>query len=159
MSLQAAFYGAAFRDGESRESKSGSKYGTLLAIVPNGSDENGNESTVMVRVLAFQDNVEELAKLKAWDRVYVEGNLTIKIWEGEKGPRPDLTLRANFVRRTQIGRKPDRSPKPEPEHFVNAINGADRLPAFLGPPPREPRKIVGRDDFNDRLDNIPYLDR
>ena len=50
--IQAAFYGTAFTDCEMKESKKGSKYATLLALTSNGADENGNELSLMVKLLS-----------------------------------------------------------------------------------------------------------
>jgi hypothetical protein len=72
MTLHSAFYGQAFKDAEVKESKSGSRYASVLATTPNGQDEHGKDQNLFVRVLAFAENVDELAKIKRNDRVYAE---------------------------------------------------------------------------------------
>jgi hypothetical protein len=145
LSLYAALYGAAFKDAEVKESKSGSQYGSALITVPNGTDEEGRDLHLFIRLLAFAENVEELAKIKRGDRCYAEGVLSVAIYVSDKGPRPDLTLKAHHVRRTQIGKdRPKR--EREPDHAGAPVS----RPSFAGEVyRREPNKIVGRDDFDE----------
>jgi Single-strand binding protein family len=152
MTLQAAVYGQAFKDAEVKESKSGSQYGSALITVPNGTDEEGRDQHLFIRLLAFQENVAELAKVKRNDRVYAEGVLSISIYQSDKGPRPDLTLKAHHVRRTQIGRdKPKR--EREPEHAGAPVTAS----SFAGPSPyahqRPKPQVQGLDrfDFNEEI--------
>jgi hypothetical protein len=81
MTMHAAIYGAAFRDAEVRESKAGSKYASVLAIVPNGTDEARNDTTIMIRIMAFHDNIERLSQVKAQDKLYAEGRMSCKVYE------------------------------------------------------------------------------
>jgi single-stranded DNA-binding protein len=104
MTLHAAVYGQAFKDAEVKESKSGSQYGSALITVPNGTDEEGRDQHLFIRLLTFQENVDELGKVKRGDRLYAEGALSISIYQSDKGPRPDLTLKAHHLRQTQIGK-------------------------------------------------------
>jgi single-stranded DNA-binding protein len=131
MSLHAAFYRQAFRDAEVKSSKSGSRYGTLLATVPNGQDEEGRDQHLFIRLLAFQENGEELAKIKRGDRVYAEGALEVGIYHSDKGARPDLTLKAHHVRRTAIGKdRPKRDPAEPSGHAHREkphVQGMDRF--------------------------------
>jgi single-stranded DNA-binding protein len=146
MSLHAAFYGQAFKDSEVKISKSGSQYGSVLIAVADGQDEDGKDKSLFIRLLAFQENIPELAKIKRGDRVYAEGAFSVAIYQSEKGPRPDLTLKAHHVRRTAIGKD---KPKRETSENHSAITPS----SFAGPRVRERPEIQGRDrfDFNDEL--------
>jgi single-stranded DNA-binding protein len=104
MSLHSALYGTAIRDGEVKESKSGSIYGTVSVITPNGVDDTGKEIGQFVKIFAFKEDTPEIAKIKKGDRVYAEGQLTASIWESDKGPKVDLTLKAFHIRKTAIGK-------------------------------------------------------
>ena len=104
MTLHSTFYGSAFKDAEVKESKSGNRYAAAVIAVPNGSDDEGHDQNLFIKVLAFQEFAEELAKLKKGDRAYCEGSLDVKVWTSDKGPHPDLTLKAHHVRRTAIGK-------------------------------------------------------
>ena len=67
--IQAAVYGTAYTDYEMKESKKGSKYATLLALTSNGADENGDKSSLMVKLLVFADHLEEAQSIKKDDRM------------------------------------------------------------------------------------------
>ena len=139
MTLHSAFYGAAFKDAEVKESKSGNRYATALIAVPNGTDDEGHDQNLFIRVLAFHEFADELAKLKRGDCAFCEGSLDVKVWTSDKGPRPDLTLKAYHVRRTAIGR--DR-PKREIENYGKGTPAA-----------RAPK---GKNDFefDDNVDDL-----
>jgi single-stranded DNA-binding protein len=141
MTLHAACYGQAYKDAEIKSAKSGNSYGTLTLAVANGQDDEGREQHVFIRLICFQEHVYELAKIKKGDRVYAEGSLTVGIWQGDKGPRPDLSLKAHHVRRTAIGKD---KPKREREQ--------DHSPAE--PHQRERQRVMGRDDFGG--DPLPF---
>ena len=115
MTLPCAFYGAAFKDAEVKESKSGNHYLTALIAVSNGTDDEGHDQHLFVKVIAFGEFAPELGKLKRNDRAYCEGTLDVRVWTSDKEPRPDLNLKAYFVRRTAIGKdKPKRESQGEP---------------------------------------------
>jgi hypothetical protein len=137
MSLHSAFYGQAFKDSEIKTSKIGSQYGSVLVTVPNGQDEEGRDQHLFVRLLVFQDNVEELAKIKRNDRVYAEGALSVAIYQSDKGPRPDLTLKAHHVRRTAIG-------KDKPKREADRASASNTASSFVGPATRERPQGQGR---------------
>jgi single-stranded DNA-binding protein len=141
MTLHAACYGMAHKDAEIKRAKSGNRYGTLTLSVPNGQDDEGREQHLFIRLIAFSEHVDELAKITNGDRVYAEGSLSVGIWQGEKGPRPDVTLKAHHVRRTAIGKN---KPKRELEQ--------DHCPAEQRQ--RERQRVLGRDDFGS--DPLPF---
>jgi Single-strand binding protein family len=144
MTLHAACYAQAFKDAEVKESKSGTQYGSLLVTVPNGTDEEGRDQHLFIRLLAFQENVDELAKIKRNDRCYAEGVLSVSIYQSDKGPRPDLTLKAHHIRRSAIGKV---RPKREPDQ--------GGTPSFADPVTRHRPPIQGRDSF-DLNDALPF---
>ncbi len=144
MTLHAAFFGQAFKDAEVKESKSGSRYGTLLATVPNGQDDEGRDQHLFIRVLAFQENVDELAKIKRNDKVYAEGTLSVAIYQSDKGPRPDLTLKTHYVRRAQIGK--DKQKRTDPSgtpSFAGSVYSREK-PQI---------QVIDRFDLDDPLPN------
>jgi single-stranded DNA-binding protein len=129
--IESAIYGSATRDGEIKQSKSGNNYGVVQLAVREGQDENGKEQFSYVKVMIFNDGMDEVLKIKKSDRVYCEGALEAKIWESDKGPKVDLTLRAFFLRKTGIGKErprreaqPDQRPRhqePDPDAFRNYV--------------------------------------
>ena len=124
--IHSAFYGTARRDAEIKASKSGSKYATALLAVPNGADDEGHDQFLFVKVVAFQEFTDELGKLKHKDRCYAEGALDVKVWNSEKGPRPDLTLKAHYVRRTAIGKD-----RPKTAKRFSRGEPAEHIPASI----------------------------
>ena len=144
MTLHAAFFGQAFKDCEVKESKGGSRYATVLAVMPNGQDAEGKDQNLFIRVLAFQENVDELAKIKRNDKVYAEGTLSVAIYQSDKGPRPDLTLKAHHVRRAQIGKdKQKRTDSGGTPSFAGSVYSREK-PQIQG---------IDRFDFDDPLPN------
>jgi Single-strand binding protein family len=148
MSLQCAGYAAVIKDPEIRQSKSGSEYANILVSIDNGTDADGKETNLVLKLIAFSYLVDEARKLKKLDRAYFEGTANqIKIWESDRGPKPDIQIKLHHLRRTQIGRdKPKR--EREPEHASAPVTASN----FARPPyQREKPGIVGLDDFNDRM--------
>jgi single-stranded DNA-binding protein len=156
--IEAAFVGKIASEPESKVSAAGNSYLRLNVQIGEGSSD-----TQYCNVSCFKDEAAKLSgNVAKGSSVYCEGRIRLDKWTSKTGEaKAALSMAAWRIDVLgQIGRKSDhaRCPKPEPEHIVNAISGTDRLPAFLGPPAQEPRKIVGRDDFDSRMDNIPYLD-
>jgi single-stranded DNA-binding protein len=145
MTLHCAGYGAVIKDPEIRESKSGSEYANILVSIDNGADAEGKELTLVLKLFVFSDLVEEARKLKKADRCYFEGSANqIKIWESDKGPKPDIQIRLHHLRRTATGKdKPKREREPDQSNGANAAYSSAR----------ERPQVQGRDrfDFDDRL--------
>jgi single-stranded DNA-binding protein len=136
MSLNCAGYGAVIKNPEIRQSKTGSEYANILVSIDNGVDADGKETTLVLKLIVFSDLVEEARKLKKSDRAYFEGTSgQIKIWESDRGPKPDIQIRLHHLRRTAIGK--DRPPKP---------SGVQSFP-----PVPDQRRIAGRGEFADPL--------
>ena len=60
----------------------------------------------------------------------------MRVWSSDKGPRPDLNLKARFVRRTAIGKD-----RPKRDHAPD-----DRSQAS-----HQLSSAMGREDFEDRI--------
>lgn len=154
MTLHAAFYGQAFKDAEVKESKSGSQYGSALITVPNGTDEEGRDQHLFIRLLAFQENVGEIAKIKRGDRCYAEGVLSVSIYQSDKGPRPDLTLKAHHVRKTAIGKDRPKRETDSKSSFAGEVYEPRRTVQvternFSEPHQRERPRVQGIHDSRD----------
>jgi single-strand DNA-binding protein len=169
--IEAAMYGFAAKHIEMRTSKAGNPWGTLNVGVESGATtDDGSAALEWVKVSLFGSTAEALApRIEKGTKLYLEGWLKVDRYKTPEGEhRVSIALAANKCEITGIAaigknrprQSRDDTPEkqPTPRHVVNAITGVGRLPAFTDPPP-EPRKIVGRDDFNDRMDYIPYLDR
>src|SRR5262249_24222675 len=105
MTLHCAGYAAVIKDPEIRQAKSGSDYPNIMVSIDNGVDAEGKEQSLVIKLVVFSDLVEEVRKRKKADRCYFEGTAgQIKIWESDRGPRPDIQIKLHHLRRTQIGK-------------------------------------------------------
>jgi single-stranded DNA-binding protein len=111
--IEAALWGSATRDADIRTSKSGSPFGILdLKTHDDGATADGKPNTVFVRILAFGQHVDAARAIKRGDRVYVEGQLQVSIWQSDNNaPRLNLTIKAFTVQKTGIGKS--RPPRPD----------------------------------------------
>jgi single-stranded DNA-binding protein len=103
--IECATWGAATRDGEVKESKAGNLFGLVNLAVNEG------ETVSYVAALLFGGLATEAGKIKSGDRCYVEGTLQASLYEGAKGPRINLTVKAFKFHRTAIGKNRERPPK------------------------------------------------
>jgi single-stranded DNA-binding protein len=118
-----------------------------MASIDNGTDAEGKEQSLVIKLVVFSDLVEEARKLKRGDRAYFEGTAgQIKIWESERGPRPDIQIKLHHLRRTQIGK--DR-PKRETDSKTSSAG------SVYEPHRRQAPAVQGRDRF-DFDDEIPF---
>lgn len=124
--IEAATWGSAVRDGETRTSRAGNEFGMITLAISEGKDDNGKDIASFVKCFLFGALAHEAGKITKGDRCYVEGQLTASVWQPESGPaRPDLTLKAFRFERTRIGkqrppRNADEAQQPirerQPEH-------------------------------------------
>jgi single-stranded DNA-binding protein len=146
--IEAATWGSATRDGETRESKAGNSFGIVNIAVNEGkTDDAGKEVSTYVKVLLFGSLASEAARITKGDRCYVEGQLSAGIWQHESGPRIDLTVKAFRFERTQIGKQRPRRGTSDSDTPITASNFASA--------PRAKPQIQGRDRF-DFDDEIPF---
>jgi single-stranded DNA-binding protein len=153
MSLNCAGYGAVIKNPEIRQSKTGSEYANILVSIDNGVDADGKETTLVLKLIVFSDLVEEARKLKKSDRAYFEGTAgQIKIWESDRGPKPDIQIRLHHLRRTQIGKD-----KPKPEGSKGIAGRQLSEGTFRAEPHRREKPyVVGRSDPADFEDRLPF---
>jgi single-stranded DNA-binding protein len=73
---------------------------------------DGKPNTVFVRIFAFGQHVDAARAIKRGDRVYVEGQLQVSIWQSnDNAPRLNLTIKAFVLQKTGIGK--NRPPRPD----------------------------------------------
>lgn len=122
-SIEAAFFGRVGTDPELKTSSAGKPWAAFNVAV--GQDDD----TQWVRVAVFGAVAQDLVgTLKKSDRVYVEGNLTLRTWEKDGVTRAGLNVAAwKCERLGQIGRNKPRPSKPSPEGDHPApLSTADR---------------------------------
>ncbi len=126
--IESAFIGRVGSDPELKTSAEGKPWAAFNIAV--GKDE----ATQWVRVAVFGARAEELAgPLKKGDRVYVEGNLTMRTWEKSGEKRAGLNVAAwKCERLAQIGRNKSSKSKPLPEsdHSAPLSTALPRRAAF-----------------------------
>jgi single-stranded DNA-binding protein len=109
--IEAAFFGALGRDGESKTSKAGKSYLRLNVCTGDG------EGATWVSVLAFDPRaIEQADKFVKGARVYVEGKLSADEWSNAEGvKRFGLSIMSWHTRLAQIGRnRPKRNGDAKP---------------------------------------------
>ncbi|MBL8845462.1 MAG: single-stranded DNA-binding protein [Hyphomicrobium zavarzinii] len=126
--IEAAFIGRVGSDPELKTSAEGKPWAAFNVAV--GKDE----ATQWVRVAVFGARAEELAgPLKKGDRVYVEGNLTMRTWEKSGEKRAGINVAAwKCECLGQIGRnKPSKAKAlPEGDHSAPMVTQQPRHAAF-----------------------------
>ena len=140
----AAFCGVA-RDGELRTSQAGNSYGLVTLMTESGNqDDQGRDIPAFLKCIAFGDAATVAANLRKGQRCYLEGVLSVGIWQPPDGaPKLDLGVKASILQPTQIGR--NRPPKDGPREYQAPVErriGNNNRP----PLEREPAP------FNDPLD-------
>jgi single-stranded DNA-binding protein len=76
-----------------------------LKTQDDSATADGKPNTVFVRIFAFGQHVAAARAIKRGDRVYVEGQLQVSIWQSDDTvPRLNLTIKAFTVQKTGIGR-------------------------------------------------------
>ncbi len=152
MSLnKAMIIGNLGRDPEMRYTPSGQPVTQFtVAVNRNYKDANGEwqEETEWFRVVAWGPLAERTAEyLRKGRKVYVEGRLQTRQWEGQDGAKRYTTeLIAQTV--TALDKRPDDGGDPgfQPR--------AGERPAGGAPPEREPAAPAGVEDAD--LDDLPF---
>lgn len=110
--IETAFTGTVGRDAQLRTAKSGREWLSFSVVVGEEPDQQ------WVQVSAFFGHIGELApQLAASTRVYVEGKIKLRSWDGPDGPRSGLSVVASVIQPlgligAKCPKKP-RSPKSE----------------------------------------------
>jgi hypothetical protein len=110
------------------------KYASFRAAA-DACDDDGVESTLAIKVLAFGDCLDEALSLRLEDRVFIEGDCSISIWNSKGVAKPSVTVRAHHLRRPRIGER--REPTAEALSVAAAlsqpipIEELPDLPAFI----------------------------
>jgi single-stranded DNA-binding protein len=103
--IEAALWGSATRDADVRTSKSGNPFAILDLKTQDGATADGKPNTIFVRIFAFGQHIDAARAIKRGDRVYVEGQLQVSIWQSnDNAPRLNLTIKAFTVQKTGIGK-------------------------------------------------------
>jgi single-stranded DNA-binding protein len=85
--------GVVVRDPQSKETRTGSEYVTLLMSASTGGDQ-----TQLVNVTAFDGEMcRMLGGLRKGDAVTVSGRVSLGVYEGQNGPQVSVQLTANRV--------------------------------------------------------------
>jgi single stranded DNA-binding protein len=110
-SIECAFSGRVGSDPELKTSLSGNPWTAFNVAIGQGDDAQ------WIRVAVFGARAEELAvQIKKGDRIYAEGNLTMRTWEKAGEKRTGLNVAAWKVEKVgAIGRNKPTKTKPLPE--------------------------------------------
>ena len=134
--IEMAFFGRAIADAEVRQGK-GKAYVSFLASAET-TDEEGAETSLIIKVLAFGDLIEEASAIRKDDRVYIEGQCSISIWHSKGVARPSVAVKAHHLRRPRVGER--REVTAEAKSIAAAlsrpIEALTDLPAFILNKPR-----------------------
>lgn len=105
--IHAAFCGRLGRDAEIRTAKSGRQWLSLSAIA--GEDDDAQ----WVSIACFSETIAAMAgQLTKGTEVYIEGNLRLRTWEAQDGPRTTLSVSASLVQPLAlIGMKKPKAPR------------------------------------------------
>lgn len=123
--IEAAFWGSAVRDGETRTSRAGNEFGMVTLAVNEGKDDAGKDIASFVKCFLFGALAHEAEKITKGDRCYAEGQLSASVWQPESGPaRPDLTCKAFRFLKTGIGMN---RPRHTPEQAQEPIKKPEAL--------------------------------
>lgn len=104
--IEAATFANVVKDGERRTSQAGNDFATVLMATESGeTDDKGKDIPIFIRVLAFGDLAEVAGNLKKGGRAYLEGSLSLGLWQPDNGAtRLNATLKANRLEPMRIGR-------------------------------------------------------
>jgi len=89
--------------------KTRAPYVSFLAAA-DSSNEDGAESSLVIRILVFGEYAEEALTLRKEDRVFIEGEACISVWHSKGTTRPSVTLKAHHLRRPRIGERKEAQP-------------------------------------------------
>ncbi len=112
--MEIATWGTVIRDAERKTSAAGNSYTTLVLSAPSGqTDDKGQDVPAFLRCIAFKDLADVAASLKKGARAYIEGALSVGIWQPPDGSqsRLDLSVRLSRLEPTRIGK--NRPPRAE----------------------------------------------
>jgi single-stranded DNA-binding protein len=132
--IEAALWGSATRDVDVRTSKSGNPFAILdVKAHDGGATADGKPNTVFVRIFAFGQHVDAARAIKRGDRVYIEGQLQVSIWQSDNNaPRLNLTIKAFTIQKTGIGKS--RPPRPDRTSWQAPIEKPrSEMPPFNDP--------------------------
>lgn len=134
--IEAAFFGALGRDGESKTSKAGKSYLRLNVRVGDG------ETAQWISVTAFDPRaIEQADKFLKGSRCYIEGKLSSNEWTDKDGAkRQGLSVLSWHCRLSEIGR----NKKPQPKR-----NGDAK------PPAQDKSAAAGGGFYNDEIPFSP----
>jgi single-strand DNA-binding protein len=150
--IECAFTGVLSKDPELKTSKAGKFFANLNIGVVTGQTDDGKDAMQWLRVTCFGETAEKIAATaKKGSSIYAEGALSLNEFTDKSGEkRHGLDVKAfkvELIGASAIGR--NKLPRSENKHgFASASEH------------REERTTrIDRDDFRNRFDDIPYLDR
>jgi single-stranded DNA-binding protein len=132
--IEASLWGSATRDADVRMSKSGNPFAILdVKAQDDSATADGKPNTVFVRIFVFGQHVDAARAIKHGDRVYVEGQLQVSIWQSDNSaPRLNLTIKAFTVQKTGIGKS--RPPRRDRASWQASIGQSrSEMPPFNDP--------------------------
>jgi single-stranded DNA-binding protein len=111
--IEVACWAMVTRDGERKTSAAGNAYGMVTLSSDSGhADEQGKPLSAFIRVFGFGELAPVAASLRRGDRAYLEGSLSLGIWQPETGPaKLKLSVRASRLEKTAIGRSRPPAPR------------------------------------------------
>jgi single stranded DNA-binding protein len=150
--IECAFTGVLSKDPELKTLKAGKSFANPNIGVVTGQMDDGKDAMQWLRLVCFGEVAEKIAaSAKKGSSIYAEGQLTATEYTDKAGEKKHgLDVRAfkvELLGASAIGR--NKSPRSENKpSFASASEH------------REERTIrAERDDYRNRFDNIPYLDR
>jgi single-strand DNA-binding protein len=168
--LEAAASGVLAMPIELKTSRAGKPYANLSLAIDAGQDEHGKPLTTWLRCAVFGEVAELLARTaQKGCKIYCEGALSLNTWTGNDGAqKTGLSMacwKAMKIGASAIGK--NRRQFKEKGHAVASESQAARQLratsfAVESAPERYQRerpRVVGRDDFDDSLDDLPFLGR
>jgi single-stranded DNA-binding protein len=129
--IEIATWAAVIKDGELKTSAAGNSYATVLLGADSGhTDDRGQPVMAFMRVIAFKGLATVAANLRKGGRCYLEGTLSVGIWQPEGAPaKPDLSVKAFRLEPTSIGKS--RPPRGDAgAAFHRLLDGQARQPEF-----------------------------
>ena len=141
--IEAAFVGKLMKPGELKTSKAGKAWCSVSLLVGEG------DAGMWVRIAAFGEMAEAVARLDKGSNLYVEGRLTLQSWTAADGvERSGLNIAASRIEPLgQIGRR-----RPADAQRKGAISDAK---ASYAKPYDTDARPAGRDPLNGG-DAIPF---
>jgi single-strand DNA-binding protein len=142
--IEACFTAKVMSDPENKISAAGNAWMRFSVAIGEG------ESVQYAQIAVFGDQAEKITgQIVKGSKVYCEGKIRLDRWEKDGEKRSGLSLaawRCDLI--GQIGKsKPSREGPDGPSS------------SFAASSKRQRPAVQGRDEFTDRLGNIPYLDQ